>query len=306
MLKMAIFLEILVAGCVGLAMPQAPGGEVVQPSLGELARKVRAERKEQRLANVPFFTNDNLPKDQGLGVIGPSNPQSVSPLSPPERQQEEKEKLTTLRYKLSQALRRLQIDQREAGVLQKELSQNNMQYYPNPNQTLVQEYNRKDINNLTKELYAKRQQIADDQQAVNDLQSQVESAQSRWGSVNAGQLNRETAPAPPIAAKPGTKAYWRVKLERAQQQLRDAKERESLAGNELRLLQIEQVRTLDPNAQAGLGAEISAKQDEVKAAQQAVEAAESNLEDVKERMKVIGASEDGINENGHPSAAHSN
>ena len=58
-------------------------------------------------------------------------------------------------------------------MLQQKLGQNQTQYYPDPNKTLQQEYSREDINKLTADIDAKKQQIADDEKAIEDLHDQL-------------------------------------------------------------------------------------------------------------------------------------
>jgi hypothetical protein len=288
----SVALGILLAGCLALAKPQTSGQIVAQPSLGELARQARTERAKENVRNVPLITNDNLSSFLGgVGVIESSGQagQRMAREHAAQQQSVEKQKLETLRYELSQAQQRVQVDQRELSVLEKELSQNRMQYYPNPYQSAVQQFNREDINKLTEEIYKKQQQITGDQQTVDSLQAAVQSGESRWDGLGAS----EGPPSPPpITAKPGSPEYWMARLARARQQLAAAQEQERLAGNELKLLQIEQVRTLDPNAQTGLASAVSAKEDEVTATQNAVTQAQRKVENLQEQMKASGVTPD--------------
>src|SRR5579875_1918266 len=121
-----------------------------EPSLADIARALQKQRAKQNLKNVPLYTNDNLPKETGgVGLIGSSNPPSPSASGNENAGSVSKEQdLAYLRYKLNQAQQQLQMHQREVTVLQQQLSQSSMQYYPNPNQTLFQEYSRQDINRL--------------------------------------------------------------------------------------------------------------------------------------------------------------
>jgi hypothetical protein len=293
--KCVILLELVLAGCLASAAPQAQTQPVAPPSLGELARKVRAERAEQHLKNVPLYTNDNLPPGPGeIGELGPGGPggqQAIVSLAA-KQASVEKQQIEKLRYDLAKAQQRLQMHQRELSVLEQQLAQNNIQYYPDPNQALLQEYNRSDINTLTENISEKKQQIADNQQTVDNLQSELQNAQARWGWVTAGQGNNAAPSPPPIMAKQGTEAYWQAKLDRAREQLETTKEQEKLAQDELSLLKIQQIRTLDPNSQAGLAAAVSAKQGEVTSAQQAVQQAQKQLDDVQQAMEHSGAPPD--------------
>jgi hypothetical protein len=58
-------------------------------------------------------------------------------------------------------------------VLQQKLSQNDMQYYPDPNKALQQQYSREDIKKLTTDIDAKKDQVAGDEKAIEDLHAQL-------------------------------------------------------------------------------------------------------------------------------------
>ena len=58
-------------------------------------------------------------------------------------------------------------------MLQQKLGQNQMQYYNDPNKSLLQQYSRDDINKFTADIDAKKQQVADDEKAIEDLHEQL-------------------------------------------------------------------------------------------------------------------------------------
>jgi hypothetical protein len=286
------FAEAFLASCVVLAAPQTQNRTVAEPSLGEVARQTRAKEAREHLADVPLFTNDNLPTSESLGVVGSSvaRGQQAATGRAARESSVERKKLEALQYDLSQAQQRLELHQREFTVLQKELSQNNIQYYPNPNQTLLQEYSREGINRLTDEISRKKQEIAEDQQTVSNLQGELQIAYASFGWLRTG-LGPPTPP--PIAAKPGSPAYWRAELARARKQLASAKEQAKVAENELQLLSIQRVRTLNPDIQASLASAISAKAAEISTIQRAVEEAHHRLLDVEQAMKAKGIPQEG-------------
>jgi len=57
--------------------------------------------------------------------------------------------------------------------LQQKLGQNQNQYYADPNKSLLQQYSRNDINKFTDEIDAKKQQVADDENAIDNLRDQL-------------------------------------------------------------------------------------------------------------------------------------
>ncbi len=150
------------------------------PSLGDLARKMKTEKpKESKPAKV--FTNDNLPGAKWDDAVvsstgGKDSADTATGTSGTSGAHDEKYYHT----QMSKLQGQLDTDQRELDVLQQKLGQGNMQYYSNPQQELQQEYNRfqgstggNDLNKLNADIDAKKDQIAKDQQAIDDLRDQL-------------------------------------------------------------------------------------------------------------------------------------
>ncbi len=295
----AIFGMILAAGAVPAATRSANQTErldeiVNPPSVAAIAKKLQEERAKIPAGHVPLFTNDNLPTgNAGVGIVSASSSgagsQGVFGAKPsPEMIQQ----AAYLEHQLSVARARLETHKRELEVIEQQLAQNQMQYYPNPNQTLFQEYTRQDINKRTAELNDKKQQVADDQAAVDRLQGKLGQLQQQlsWAGASASGLAGAQSVIPP-GVKPGTHAYWRARFQAARQALAAAKEQERVTEEEMRLLKLQQLRTLDPNLQSQLFAKIDAKEQEEQSAQQAVQQAQQNLQALQEKLKASGAPE---------------
>lgn len=144
-------------------------------SLGDIARHLKADKaKEPRPAKV--FTNDNLAgseKDVStFGAISKEDkaaapaPDGSETKAPHHDEQYYRSQMSTLKG-------RLETHQRELDVLQQKLGQNQMQFYNDPNKSLQQQYSREDINKLTTDIDAKKQQVADDNKAIDDLRDQL-------------------------------------------------------------------------------------------------------------------------------------
>ncbi|HEV2417204.1 MAG TPA: hypothetical protein VGX94_05335 [Terriglobia bacterium] len=292
----------LLACCVAFAAPQttqrdeAQSSAVTTPSLGELAREAKASRAKQSLKDVPLYTNDNLPtNDSGISVIGPpasAGTTRYGALSAKASLANE-QRMAYLRGKLSQLQQHLQLHQREVAVLQQQLNQSRMEWSPNPNEMLRQEYSHQNVNNLASKIDQKKQQIASVQQQIQTLQDELARDQTRFGWLSeaspAGAAASGAEAQVPPGVQPGSPEYWQARIQTAQQQLQTAKEEESLATNELSLLKLQQVRSLDPNTQANLASNIPAKQSEVTAAAQAVEKAQQALDKVEKEAQTVGS-----------------
>jgi len=172
-------------------LTSGPAAGVVQPgpqsrgtaSLGDLARKVKAERTKASSNPAKVFTNDNLPvRPRGEGPTAatgmsatvaeqPGNKTESAPSSnPPQEPASEVHNEKYYRAKQKELQDRMDLHQRQLDVLQQKLSQNQLQYYPDPNKTLTQEYTRADVNKLNDDIQKKKDEIVADQKALDDLQ----------------------------------------------------------------------------------------------------------------------------------------
>ena len=163
---------VCLAAAMGFAQEKSDPNNT---SLGDIARQLKAQKsKEPKPAKV--ITNDNLSgtKDGESGFNAVSQGKNPSPPPPqetggPAKPHDE----AYFRTSMSKLQDQLDVHKRELEVLQQKLGQNQMQYYPDPNKTLQQEYTRNDINKLTADIDAKKRQIADDEKAIEDLRDQL-------------------------------------------------------------------------------------------------------------------------------------
>lgn len=156
------------------------------PSLGDLARELRAERGEKSPKPAKVYTNDNIPRTGALSDVGPtgqSTPGETAatgqtsagaasagegkPASGPHDEKYYREQMKELRSQKA-------MHERELAVLKQKLALNQTQYYNDPNKTLTQEYTRSDITKKQDEVDKKQQQIASDQKAIEDLEAQCQ------------------------------------------------------------------------------------------------------------------------------------
>ena len=189
----------------GFAFPQSPSQQGQQPSpshqpdsqakssaqttqpaseqkdsLVAAARRAREEKKEQpKPAKV--FTNDNVPTAGGISSVGETPPAAAdgdvaaaAPNAAPSKSAADEEKgwrerFAKLRHKLEQ-------DQQEYDVMQRELGVLDVQYYNNPVKAMQQELTRADINKKTTDLDAKKQQIEADKKAISDAEDDLRKA----------------------------------------------------------------------------------------------------------------------------------
>ena len=149
------------------------------------ARKAREQKKDQpKPARV--FDNDNIPTRGGVSAVGsapegesaegggtaqPGAEQTSDKTTGPGASDEKawRERFAKLRKKLDQDQADLDIMQRELGVL-------DVQYYNDPMKGMQQGYTRSDINEKTGKIEDKKKQIEADEQAITDAEDELRKA----------------------------------------------------------------------------------------------------------------------------------
>jgi DNA repair exonuclease SbcCD ATPase subunit len=161
----------------------APAQTAPVDPLVAAARKAREQKKDQpKPARV--FDNDNIPTQGGVSAVGsapggestaggaaaePDGDQAAGKTAAPPSGNDEKtwrERFARLRKKLEQDQADLEIMQRELGVL-------DVQYYNDPMKGMQQGYTRSDINEKTAKIDEKKKQIEADQQALSDAEDEL-------------------------------------------------------------------------------------------------------------------------------------
>jgi hypothetical protein len=180
------------------AQPPAPaaaqsatqGAPMQVDSLAEAARKAREQKKEQASAKpARVFNNDNIAGQGGVSTVGVSTDgepaadgtqaadgnqpagtaEGASANTSRGDEKTWRDEFARLRHKLEQDQAELEILQRELGVL-------NVQYYPDPVTGMQQELTRSDINEKTEKIEAKKKTIDADNQALADAEDRLHKA----------------------------------------------------------------------------------------------------------------------------------
>jgi len=175
---------LLLASGVGWAQT------VQELRLGDLARKVRAERAGRNLSKVPFFTNETLPGGTG-GVSFVGTSRAAAPTEGGEEGAEggtaaaggEKQKCDEAcwRGKFSEKRNAISTAQTELDILQRQFNLARTQYYQDPNQAMRDQYS-----NTT----AGGRELQQLQQQINDKQAQIQRLQQELSGLE-DQLRRE-------------------------------------------------------------------------------------------------------------------
>jgi hypothetical protein len=161
---------------------QDPAQQSTGDPVADAARKARAQ---QKAAPKPkkVFTNDDIPSappppapaDAANNNAGqpqadnPSGQKAADPADDPKSEAYWRKRAKQLRAKLATA-------EQELDVLQRELSKDEVQYYPDPQKALMQQYNRSDINEKHAKVDAKKAEVESLKQQVADLEDAVRKA----------------------------------------------------------------------------------------------------------------------------------
>ena len=163
---------------------QAPATQATGDPVADAARKARAEQKTTPKPKK-VFTNDDIPSstpapppaatdankttDGKPQADNKSGKKEVDPEDDPKQEAYWHKRARNLRAKLATA-------EQELDVLQRELSKDEVQYYPDPQKALMQQYNRSDINEKHAKVDAKKADVESLKQQVASLEDDVRKA----------------------------------------------------------------------------------------------------------------------------------
>ncbi len=174
----------------GAAAQQASQKSQSQPStsqpqakpdpLVEAARKAREAQKTAPKSST-VFTNDNIPTTPGaVSVVGSmaetSGKSSAASADAGKANPAANSDEAAWRKKFADARHKLQQDQTELSLLQRESNQLQVQYYPDPTKGLMQSVDRSDIIKKQKAIDDKTKQIDADRQAISALEDALRQA----------------------------------------------------------------------------------------------------------------------------------
>lgn len=170
----------------GTSKPQAQ-----KESVADAARKAQEAQKTAPKAPV-VFTNDNIGATAASGTVNVVGNASPAPKSSGSSSTEvtaggdqaagasgatSSNDESAWRSRFSSARSKLQQDQEALGVMQRELQQLRLQYYPNdPQKAMKQSFSNEDLNKKQQAIDKKQKDIQADQQALSSLEDELRKA----------------------------------------------------------------------------------------------------------------------------------
>ncbi|HEY1483340.1 MAG TPA: hypothetical protein VGF19_11480 [Candidatus Acidoferrum sp.] len=185
--RVAVLLALFGLGAFALpAQPQQQQTDPSQQSSGDpVAEAARKSREQQKAAPKPkhVFTNDDMPTAADKTAPA-AKPDGTPADANTDQSAADKDKDAAAdpkseaywRKRFTEAHNKLATAEKELEVLQRELNKNQVQYYPDPQKALMQQYNRSDINSETAKIDAKQKEIDALKQHISDMEDELRKA----------------------------------------------------------------------------------------------------------------------------------
>jgi hypothetical protein len=182
-LKRVIF---TILGSVLLLSPALLTARQERESVADAARKAQAQKKTPAKP-AKVFTNDNLDTITGtISVVGaePAPPPAAEAAAPEDKSKvapagEQKAPVKDEAYwraKFAEARKKLGDDVHELDIQQREYNLKQQQYYSDPNMAMREQYNRQDLIDSKSKIDDKTAAVAQDKQAIADLEDELRQA----------------------------------------------------------------------------------------------------------------------------------
>ncbi len=180
---LAAVVAALAFAAAGLAAQSQQAQPEKKESLGEAARKARAQKKAPAKP-VKVVTNDELeakPKFTGAIQMTPAPGEQAEAAQEGQgakqkagaASREDQKGETYWRKRFADAHAKLAQAERELDILGREWEKGQTQYYSDPQKALKEQYNRKDLNEHAAKVEAKKKEIAQLKQGISDLEDEL-------------------------------------------------------------------------------------------------------------------------------------
>jgi hypothetical protein len=180
--KASLLLPLL---CLAAAPAFAQSQQTGDP-VADAARKAQAAKKDAPKPKK-VYTDDNLPKaprptDEPAAAAATAAPDGQAPATTATGAagtgdaNAAKNDEATWRGRFKAHRDKIARAEKELDVLQRETDKAQLQYYPDPQKALSEQNSRKEINEKDAKIAAKRKEIADLKQGLDDLEDQLKKA----------------------------------------------------------------------------------------------------------------------------------
>lgn len=283
----AMFLAALLVTCMGWA--QSSTQDQSGQSLADIARKLRAQEGQKPLTGKTF-TNDDVAAARAASGVSTEAGATETKAAKSDSADAHGEKYYRGEY--SKLMGRKEMDQRELDVLQKKMNKNDVQYYSDPQVALQQQYSREDIAKNQEAIDKKKQDIAEVDQALSDLQDQLrrDDGDPSWLQGDPVSIMPDVPDQKlPEDPKKESKEYWQNAFKAARATLAHAEEAQKLVEDEIGFLKARQVQEPSQDAQTEINGKLADRQTELDKATATTDKAKQNLADLQKAFDDSGA-----------------
>ena len=185
-----VALPVLGLGGIAVIAQQQQQDASQQPAVDPVADAARKAREQKKEAPKPkrVYTNDDLPSTAAATAVPAATPGATTNADAKEKAEGQanadnaptektaganKNDEEAWRKRFKEARGKLTEAQKELDILQREAQKAQVQYYPDPQKALTEQYTRKDVAEKDAKIEAKKQEVAQMKQQITDLEDEL-------------------------------------------------------------------------------------------------------------------------------------
>jgi len=180
-MKILIIVPALwVAGMVAYAQSQSSSQQSGSDPVADAARKAREDKKNAAKPKKVYTDDDVKPASAAAAAAASAAPSGAAATGAAGSQKtddgeakEDPNSEKAWRKRFKEQRDKLAKAETELDVLQRESQKSQLEYYPDPQKALSEQNTRKDINEKVAKIAAKKQEIAQLKQGLEDLEEQL-------------------------------------------------------------------------------------------------------------------------------------
>lgn len=167
---------------------QQPSGDAV----ADAARKAREQKKKETAKPKRVYTDEDVnhitweaPAATGTTEAGAERSAKTNGAQPAQESGKPEDSAEVLwRKRFKEAYANLTRAEKELDVLQREDNKAQVQYYPDPQKALTEQYSRKEINEKDTKIAAKKKEVERLKQQISDMQDELRKSggDPGWGA----------------------------------------------------------------------------------------------------------------------------
>ena len=178
-IKASVLVPVLCLAALPVLAQQDSSQQATGDPVADAARKARAQKKDEPKPKK-VFTEDDIRKtpapSTAAATTTPAGDAAAAPADSNSSSSSDKNEEVAWRKKFADQHARIAAAEKELDVLQRESEKAQLQYYPDPQKALTQQNTRKDINDTNAKIDAKKREIAQLKQGLDDLEDALRKA----------------------------------------------------------------------------------------------------------------------------------